>query len=242
MRNETQVPELDVGILSGLAIDAHQQLYAGLVAWKDPTLPKLLPGVVRIDARMATRVLTLPSGVYGQASFPNGRAFSDDLLYVSDSVHGSIWRTRPRDSLDERQHTAWLTSPLLAPVTSLGVNGIAVDQTGIDAVNADTGSVVRIPVRQSGRPGQPILIAKDPRLVTADGVTFDGQHRLWVVTNSADGLGGSLLRLEPDGRVTTVADNPGWLDYPTQPIFGTTAPPATPCPSRTDRSSPVLRT
>ena len=43
-------PELDVGILSGLAIDARQQLYAGLVAWKDPTLPKLLPGVVRIDA------------------------------------------------------------------------------------------------------------------------------------------------------------------------------------------------
>ena len=73
-------PELAVGILSGLAIDAHQQLYAGLVAWTDPTLPELLPGVVRIDARTATRVLTLPGGDPGQASFPNGLAFSDDIL------------------------------------------------------------------------------------------------------------------------------------------------------------------
>lgn len=83
-------------------------------------------------------------------------------------------------------------------------------------------SVVRIPVKPNGSPGQPALIAQDPKLVTADGVTFDGQHRLWVVTNGADGLGGSLLRVDPDGQVTPVADNPGWLNYPTQPIFGTT--------------------
>ena len=215
-------PELKVGILSGLAIDAHQQLYAGLVAWTDPALPELLPGVVRIDARTVTRVLTLPGGEYGQASFPNGLAFSDDLLYVSDSAQGSIWRTRPHGTVNDRQHTAWLTSPLLAPVTNLGVNGIAVDRTGIDAVNADKGSVVRIQVKPNGRPGHPALITQDPKLMTADGVTFDGQHRLWVVTNSADGFGGSLLRVDPDGHVTTVADNPGWLDYPTQPIFGTT--------------------
>jgi sugar lactone lactonase YvrE len=215
-------PEIEVGILSGLAIDAHQQLYAGLVAWTDPALPELLPGVVRIDARTATRVLTLPGGEYGQASFPNGLAFSDDLLYVSDSAQGSIWRTQPHGTINDQQHTPWLTSPLLAPVTNLGVNGIAVDQTGIDAVNADKGSVVRIPVKPNGSPGQPALITQDQKLVTADGVTFDDQHRLWVVTNSADGLGGSLLRVDPDGQVTTVADNPGWLNYPTQPIFGTT--------------------
>jgi sugar lactone lactonase YvrE len=182
----------------------------------------VLPGVVRIDARTATRVLTLPGGEYGHASFPNGLAFSDDLLYVSDSAQGSIWRTRPHGTVKARQHTAWLTSPLLAPVTNLGVNSIAVDRTGINAVNADRGSVVRIPVKPNGRPSQPALITQDPKLVTADGVTLDGQHRLWVVTNSADGLGRSLLRVDPDGQVTTVADNPGWLDYPTQPIFGTT--------------------
>lgn len=110
---------------------------------------------------------------------------------------------------------------MLAPVANLGVNGIAVDGNGIVAVNADTGSVIRIPLTLNGRPGEPAVIAQDPRLVTDDGVTFDRQHRLWVVTNSMDKLGGSLLRVGLDGHVTTVADNPGWPNYPMQPVLGT---------------------
>jgi hypothetical protein len=31
-----------------------------------------------------------------------------------------------------------------------------------------------------------------------------------------------LYRLSPAGRLTTIADDPGWLDYPTTPVFGTT--------------------
>lgn len=213
-------PMLSVGILSGLAIDTDGRLYAGLVAWSDTALPELLPGVVRIGAQKATRVLTLPGGEY--ASFPNGLAFSGDTLYVSDSIQGSIWRTRPHGNVNDQPDAAWLTSPLLAPgEDSLGVNGIAVDRNGIVAVNADTGSVIRIPLTPHGGPGPLAVIAHDPKLVTADGVTFDRQHRLWAVTNSMNGLEGSLLRVDPNGHVTTVANKPSWLNYPTQPVFGT---------------------
>jgi len=225
-------PRIDVGILSGLALDSREQLYAGLVAWQDPSLPDLDPGVLRITSREATRVLTLPNGPLDGSgepgAFPNGLAFSGETLYVSDSKHGSIWRTQPRHGVVDTPRHPWLTSSLLAPVQGWeGINGIAVltatdGRRSIDAVNADTGTVVRIPIQRNGDAGAAFVRAADPALVTGDGVTFDRSGTLWVVANGGDSATGRLLRVSPSGRVSTVADNPSWLDYPSQPVFGTT--------------------
>jgi len=218
-------PELDVGILTGLAFDDDGRLYAGLVTWDDPALlPAIAPGVLRIGAHGATRVLTLPSGEFGVASFPNGLAFHDGSLYVSDSIRGVIWRTRPHGTRTAVPSAPWYQDARLAPsVDWEGINGIAFKGDVLHAVVADTGLVVRVPVRPRGAPGVLTVLADDPALRYADGVAFDARGGLWVAVNPLpETSGGSLVRVTPWGAVRTVAHNPGWLNYPTQPAFGTT--------------------
>ncbi len=216
-------PELNVGLLTGLALDESGRLYAGLGSCGDPSLPS---GVLRIDVRSFTQVLTLPADVSGVASFPNGLAFHDGTLYVSDSTVGAIWRTRPRGNINDSPAKPWLQRSLLAPSSpyALGINGIAIDSAGIEAVVADSGLAVRIPIMRNGTPGTLVVIAKDPALVNADGVTLASDGSLWVATNGTDNdpVTGRIVKVSPRGRVTVVVENPGWLDYPTQLVFGTT--------------------
>jgi hypothetical protein len=45
---------------------------------------------------------------------------------------------------------------------------------------------------------------------------------LWITTNfgtTGAETSGGLYRLTRRGRLVTVADDPGWLDYPTTPVF-----------------------
>jgi glucose/arabinose dehydrogenase len=212
-------PELDVGMLTGLAFDDHGRLYAGLNTFGDPAAPS---GVLRIDARSATQVLSLPVGQSGIASFPNGLAFHDDDLYVSDSTLGAIWRTRPHRNVNDVQTVPWLQDGILAPTVGWeGINGIAINATGIDAVVADTGLVVRVPFLRHDAPGAMRTIAADPLLTHADGVAYARDGSLWVVTNGDAAATGSVLKVSPRGHITVVAQDPGWLDYPTQLVFGT---------------------
>ena len=205
-------PPLDAGsgLLTGLAFDGDGQLYVAAATFGEN--PE--PGVFRVSADgPATRVLSLPD-----FSFPNGLAFHGGYLYVSDS-NGAIWRSRPRGDASQAPSTPWLEDPVLAPVANLGVNGIAFLGNSLYAVNADTGAVIRIPVLRDGAPGAPVVVASDPALVTADGVAFDVEGGLWIAVNHESG--GALARVTQDGSVTVVASDPGWLDYPTQPVFGT---------------------
>lgn len=213
-------PELDVGLLTGLALDDHGRLYAGLYNFGDPSAPS---GVLRIDAQGATQVLSLPVGESGIASFPNGLAFRDGELYVSDSAVGAIWRTQPHRNVNDVQTVPWLQDAILTPTVGWeGINGIAIDATGIDAVVADTGLVVRIPFGRHGAPGAVRTIAADRLLTHADGVAYARDGSLWVVTNGDAAVTGSVLKVSPRGHITVVAQDPGWLDYPTQLVFGTT--------------------
>ena len=211
-------PNLDVGILSGLAFDGDGNLYAGQITFDTNGVPS---GVLRIDpSGRATPVVTLPSG-----TFPNGLAFRDGDLYVSDSWNGAIWRTHPRGHGNVNLSTPWVKDPLLAVASSTGwegVNGIAFQGDALYAVNADTGGVVRIPVRRDGSPGKPSLVASDAALVGADGIAFDADGGLWIASNHGDvPAGGAIVRMSRSGQLKVVASDPGWLDYPSQPAFGT---------------------
>jgi sugar lactone lactonase YvrE len=210
-------PNLDVGILSGLAFDANGNLYAGLITFDTDNVPS---GVLRIDRNgQATRVVTLPPG-----SFPNGLAVRGDDLYISDSSHGAIWRAHLRRNAVATLTGPWLADPLLAvasPEGWEGVNGIAFWGDALLAVNADTGSVIRIPLRHDGSPGIPSVVVTDPALIGSDGIAFDADGSLWIAVNHADmAVGGALVRVSRAARVQVVASDPGWLDYPTQPVFG----------------------
>jgi len=68
-----------------------------------------------------------------------------------------------------------------------------------------------------GSYGSPVEVVKDIKLEHADGVAFDVHGTLWVVM-SYNRLG----TVAQDGTLTLLEDDPGWLDYPTQPYFGTT--------------------
>lgn len=197
------------GILTGVAFDAQGRLYVASATFSDENLP----GVYRIDARSVTRVLTLPAD-----SFPNGLAFRDGYLYVSDSALGAIWRTRPdaKTTLD----TPWLQNALLAPgrrPDGIGANGIAFRPDGLYVAVSDAGRIVRIATLPNGTAGRISVLAERPELRSADGIAFDAIGNLWVTANYPDS--GRLLMLTTAGKLVVRADRPGWLDYPTQPVF-----------------------
>lgn len=210
-------PDLDVGILTGLALDRDGSLYAGLVTFD---VGGVRSGILRFDAAGgATRVATMHPG-----TFPNGLAIHDGYLYVSDSYKGMVWRAELGRPDDQLLLKPWLKDPTLAVASAEGwegVNGIAFWGDTLYAVNADTGNVVRVPVRANGAPDAPVIAAGDPALVGADGIAFDEEGGLWIVVNHGDeDAGGALLRMSPTGNLRVVANDPGWLDYPSQPAFG----------------------
>ncbi len=206
---QQQLASLPVGagLLTGLALDASGSLYVADAAFEASPTP---PGVFRIGAGgVVTRVATLPAD-----SFPNGLAFHDGYLYISDSSLGAIWRLAPGGSA-----AIWLENPLLAPKvsTGIGANGLAFRRGSLDVAVADSGTIVRVPLTAGGNAGVPVVVAQAPLLRTADGIAFDVQGNLYIAVND-----NRLVRLAPNGVLTQLAAKNSGLVYPTMPAFGTT--------------------
>jgi sugar lactone lactonase YvrE len=198
------------GLLTGLAFDDHSHLYvANATLSGDPA-----PGVFRVDAKGApTRVLTLPA-----ESFPNGLAFHDGWLYVSDSHLGVVWRWKP----GEGAATQWLQDDRLLPGTGpddngIGANGIAFQGGDLLVAVADAGRIVQVQVTHGGVAGKVEVVSERPELISVDGIEVDGGD-VWLVTYHP--TSGRLLSMGKNGKLTMVADQPEWLDYPTQPVVG----------------------
>lgn len=193
------------GLLTGLAFDPDGSLYVADATFEASPTP---PGVFRIGADgVVTRVATLPAD-----SFPNGLAFHDGYLYISDSSLGAIWRLAPGGTA-----AIWLQDPLLAPKISIGANGLAFWRGSLYVAVADSGMIVRVPVSAGGKAGTPVVTAQAPLLRTADGIAFDVQGNLYIAVND-----NRLVRLAPDGVLTQLAAKNNGLVYPTMPAFGTT--------------------
>lgn len=97
--HQKPLAHLDIGdgLITGLAFDSAGNLYVADATFQASPTP---PGIFRISARGAvTRVATLPAD-----SFPNGLAFRDGRLYISDSSLGAIWQLMPG-----RKAAIWLT-------------------------------------------------------------------------------------------------------------------------------------
>jgi sugar lactone lactonase YvrE len=220
------------GMLTGVAVD-RCDVYVAFDDFSDQygVEPVIGPSVwkVRGDGTL-TKVVAMPN-----AGMPNGLAFHGHDLYVTDAVKGAIWRARVGCGVATVTQP-WVQDALLAPgdpeadptMIGLGANGIAFwgDEACVSV--SDYGRVVGIPVRGTGAAGKPVVVRQDARLKTADGMAFDALGRLWITTDAGttgldpnvDATGG-LYQLSLRGQLTTVADDPGWLDYPTMPVFGT---------------------
>ena len=198
------------GLLTGLAFDQQGRLYVARAAPSDT----VQSAVFRVGPHgKLTSVVDLPSD-----SFPNGLAFYGDYLYVADSELGAIWRVRP-EGRAETQTVPWLQDPALAPVTSLGANGITFRGNTVYVAQYDRGQILSATIRANGSPGPLHVWAEDPALVTADGIAFDTFGNLWVAT-TGDGAtsSGGLAVVTPAGHVRVLAENLPALDYPTQPV------------------------
>jgi sugar lactone lactonase YvrE len=205
---QQSLARLDVGgaggLITGLAFDSAGNLYVADATFQASPPP----GVFRIGAGgTVRRVATLPAD-----SFPNGLAFRDGDLYVSDSSLGAIWRLSPAEKL-----TRWLVNPLLAPKTSIGANGLAFWHSGLYVSVADSGTIVRVPLSADGQPGTPVVIARSSLLRPADGIAFDVRGNLYIAVND-----NRLVQLAPGGALTQLAAKNNGLAYPTMPAFGTT--------------------
>jgi sugar lactone lactonase YvrE len=223
----TNVATMDLspyGMLLGVAIDQRDRVY---VAVWDMGTGMTANGVCRLEGGSLEQVVALPEG-----SWPNGLAFHDRRLYISDSALGAVWRVRVGSGVASPDE-AWVRDDLLAPgdpaidpsASGLGANGIAFRDDRLYVAVADCGRIVRIPVRHDGSHGRPAVVCERSELKTADGVAFDRAGGLWITTNmgtTGASPSGALYRLAPAGKLLTVADDPGWLNYPTQPVFGTT--------------------
>jgi sugar lactone lactonase YvrE len=199
--------DVGAGLLTGLAFDPSGALLVADATFQAAPTP---PGVFRIGAGgQVTRVATLPGG-----SFPNGLAFHDGNLYISDSSLGAIWRLVPGG-----RPAIWLQRPSLAPTqkTGIGTNGLAFWHGSLYVAVADSGSIIRVPLRTGGDAGTPQITAQANLLRTADGIAFDAHGNLYITVNT-----NRLVRLAPDGALTELAAKNNGLVYPTMPAFGTT--------------------
>jgi sugar lactone lactonase YvrE len=213
------------GMLMGVAVDRCDRVYVGLF---DSGMPAGIgSGVYRLDRDKLTKVVALPEGAW-----PNGLAFHGRCLYITDSALGAVWRVRPGCAVAEPA-SPWLEDPLLAPgdpsvdetMSGIGVNGIAFCGSSLYASVSDYGRVVRLRVRCDGTPGTVKTVWEGAALKSADGIAVDRTGGLWIVTNAGTtgaSPSGALYRLSCHGSLRTIADDAGWLNYPTTPVFSTT--------------------
>jgi sugar lactone lactonase YvrE len=195
----------------GLAVDARGTVYAGV-----GTLDPATQGVYRVTADGVATRLPGTSAI----GFANGLAFDHrGTLYVADSMNGLIWRV-PQGGAAE----VWLDTPLLHGDGSgplpfpLGANGIVYRHGTLYVTNTELGSIVAVPVRPDGSPGEAVVLAQGPALAGADGITADGHGNLYVAVIAQS----TILRVAPDGSsITTVADASDGIDYASSLTFGT---------------------
>jgi len=208
-------------LLAGVAFDEENRLHVAVYSWSTDNNTS---GVYRVETDgTQTRVLSLPAD-----SFPNGLAFFNGDMYVSDSALGAIWKKGRHDGVIAS--VPWYPNAGLLAPSGFGANGIAFYQNAlyIAVSNADaagtTGSIVRLPIRHNGSPGEPeFFVRPDARLCNVDGIAFDLAGRLWFTVNTGQsGSGGRLGIVDRDGTLRILADDPGWLDDPTMVVFGTT--------------------
>jgi hypothetical protein len=201
----------------GLAVDASGKLYAAMSTFDPATR-----GVYRVRADGSSS--RLPGT--GDIQFPNGIALDPrGTLYVTDSIGGAVWKI-PRGGPAQ----LWLQSSLLTGTGAfgmpfpIGANGIAVQKHAVVVTNTERASVLRIPIRPDGSAGTPSVLAEGPALFGSDGLALDVFGNAYVAVNPQN----TLVRLGPDGSLTTLATAADGLDNPASLAWGT---------SRGDRKS-----
>jgi hypothetical protein len=158
------------------------------------------------------RIAALPAD-----SLPNGLALDkpSGLLYVADSVLGTVWRVPTTGGAP----TKWATAPELKAVGFLGANGIKIHKGAAWVSNLDKGTVLRIPITRHGAAGP--METRATGLVNIDDIAFTGTGDTLLAAINADN---EVALVRPDGSHTIVLTAADGLENPTSlAVRGTTA-------------------
>lgn len=202
--------------LLGLITDRLGNVFAAFSTYDPAT-----NGVYRISRRGWT-VERLPGSE--NIVRPNGLVF-DMLgnLYVTDSDDGAVWRYR-RGGVFE----LWIQHPLLEPVVIPGLppdlpgaNGITYRPfRGFYVANTTQGTIIHIPVRRHGMPGDPVVAVGG--VPFPDGVVMDLKGNIYFVNPAAHTAGiPALWKADPrTGDFAPVTIGIDSFDGPTSLAFG----------------------
>ncbi|MFE6176098.1 hypothetical protein [Streptomyces sp. NPDC056464] len=186
-------------------------LTVGIVRAHDGTLYFLyatgtadLTGVWRLrPGGEPERIAALPAN-----GLPNGLALDarTRMLYVTDSVLGTVWRVRTTGGTP----TSWSTAPELASTGFLGANGLKIHKGAVWATNLDKGTILHIPIRPDGRAGR--VRTEATGLQGIDDFAFTGRgDQLLATLNGTN----QVALVQPDGRHSIVLTPADGLQNPT---------------------------
>jgi len=192
-------PAVGFALATGIVRAPDGTLYVGYAAGDDN-----LTGIWRIrPGRAPERVVPLST-----ANLPNGMALDvrTGLLYVADSVTGTVWRA----PLSGGAPTAWATGPLLDATSFLGVNGVKVHGGAVWATNTDQATLLRIPIARGGAAGA--VQVKASGLGGIDDFAFVGRSDTAI---AALNLQNEVALIRPDGTSSIVLTAQDGLEGPT---------------------------
>lgn len=200
----------DFGLL-GLAVDAPGNVY-GAVQSGNPAAQ----GVWKFDRKSGAE-----SRVSGTENIllPNSVTFDKrGDMYVTDTILGAIWKVPKKGSA-----SVWIQDSSLEGTGDfgfgfpIGANGIAVRQNVVYASVTETSSIVTVPIMPDGSAGGATLWAQLPDTEFPDGIALSAHGDMYVAMPFSN----SVIRVDSDGSVSTVADVSDGLDAPSSVAFGT---------------------
>ena len=160
-------------------------------------------------AGTATVLATLPDAI-----FLNGLTHLADQRYlIADSYRGAIWEL----NVPQRSVQIWLEHPLLARANTENatpaVNGLKRFGDGLYASNTQNAQIIRIPIQADHQPGEPELFVQNANI---DDFAFDQAGNLYGTTHVFN----SVVKIAPDGRITTIAQAEQGMAGTTAVAFG----------------------
>ncbi len=192
------------GKATGLALTPAGDLL--LTAWDADGLPTLYTispqGVVAV-------LVSLPDAIFLNGLTP----LSPSTYLIADSYRGAIWHL----NLADQSVSLWLEHSLLARRSEdrefPAVNGLKIFGQMLYASNTERMQLIRIPIQPNGEPGEPEIFVEP---VNLDDFAFDREGNLYGTTH----IYNSVVKITPDGRITTIAEAEQGMAGSTALAFG----------------------
>ncbi|MBW4695797.1 MAG: DJ-1/PfpI family protein [Lyngbya sp. HA4199-MV5] len=196
------------GNAAGIAFDRQGNLLVAGVT-DDKT-----PAVFQIGQDGAA----IPIVMLPDALFLNGMTYLTTERYlIADSFKGAIWEV----NIAEKTARLWLQHERLARSEAEfppfpGANGLKMYGNTLYVSNTQRQQLIRIPLNSDFTPGTPELVLTN---VNLDDFAFDTQGNLYAATHVYN----SLVKITPDGQITTIAKAEQGMTGNTALAFGRTA-------------------